>query len=105
MERDAMLVISYFKSARSQATCTVSHPCCISTAHYGLGVLLQQKPPLSMGCWPSRCRNAQFALVREEVATTNQPVAKPSLYQIHTSSHTAPTFTGSNYTMKTTLRE
>lgn len=34
-----------------------------------------------------------------------QPVARPSLYQIHTSSHTAPTFTGSNYTMKTTLRE
>lgn len=34
-----------------------------------------------------------------------QPVAKPSLYQIHTSSHTTPTFTGSNYTMKTTLRE
>lgn len=34
-----------------------------------------------------------------------QLAAKHSLHQIHTSSHTSPTFTGSNYTMKTTLRE
>lgn len=34
-----------------------------------------------------------------------QLAAKPSLHQIHISSHTSPTFTGSNYTMKTTLRE
>lgn len=71
MERDATLVIAYFRPVQSQATGIVSHPRCVSTAHYGLRVLLQQKPPLSMGCWPSRCRNPLFALVREEVATTS----------------------------------
>lgn len=70
-ERDATLVISYFRLVQSQAACTMSCPCCTSTTHYDLGALLQQKPPLTMGCWPSGCRNPFLALVREEVAATS----------------------------------
>ena len=71
MERDATLVTPCFRPAQSQATCIMSHPCCTSTARYGLGALLQQKPPLSVGYWPSKRRNPLFALVREEVAATS----------------------------------
>lgn len=86
MEREATLVIPYFRPVQSQAAGIMSHPHCISTACYGPGVI-QQKPPLSMGCWPSRCRNPLFALVREKAAATsllpNPPYTRYTLPLTH----------------------
>jgi len=52
LDKRCHAAISYVRSVKSQAAHTVPHSHRISTACYGLGVFLQQKTPLSVGCWP-----------------------------------------------------